>query len=109
VRRRIASRLTQHRINKMSALSNRPQMFIKAISIHDISQLQDLKGNLDGRPSSILIIKIVLPASGHPEAARKLVNELYSKHIKNNYSVFRLEEDRFMTIPNNIRVENLCK
>jgi GGDEF domain-containing protein len=45
--------------------------------------------------------------SRDPEAASKLVNELYSTNIKNSYSVFRLGEERFMVIPNNVQVEDI--
>lgn len=55
------------------------QLCIKTISIHDYSQLQDLKQNLLERQDSItiLIAKITQIVSKDAEAASKVVNELY--------------------------------
>jgi len=82
-------------------------MSIKMISVHDASQIEALKECLHKKQPSILIVKITSLISGYPDARTKLVNELHSNHLKNNYSVFRLAEDRFVTIPDSIKVENI--
>jgi SepF-like predicted cell division protein (DUF552 family) len=66
-----------------------------------------LKENLPGKEPTILIARIAPIVSKDPEAAGKLVNELYSRHLKNSYSVFRLGEERFMVVPNNVQVEGI--
>jgi hypothetical protein len=45
----------------------------------------------------------------NPEEGMKLVNELYLTATKNNnYSVFRLGEERIIVVPNSVRVEELA-
>ena len=40
-----------------------------------------------------------------PEQGGKLLNELYSVSVKNNYSVFRLGEERIIVSPISVKVE----
>ena len=40
-----------------------------------------------------------------PEQGGKLLNELYSVAVKNNYSVFRLGEERIIVSPITVQVE----
>lgn len=82
-------------------------MRIKTISINQPSQIDVLKENLPGKEPLILIARIASMVSRDPDAATKFVNELYSTHIKNNYSVFRLGEDRFIVVPDSVQVENI--
>jgi len=55
----------------------------------------------------MIIARIAPIVSKDPEAATKLVNNIYSTYVENNYSVFRLGEERIMVIPNNVRVEGI--
>jgi SepF-like predicted cell division protein (DUF552 family) len=67
-----------------------------------------LKENISGKPI-ILIVRITPILSKDPGAGTKLVDSLYSTHaIKNNYSVFRLGEERIMIVPNGVQTES-CK
>ena len=102
--RRTVRQVTQSKFKKISP---QERLYIKTISIHSISQLENLKENLSGKEPIILIARIAPIVSRDPEAASKLVNELYSTNIKNSYSVFRLGEERFMVIPNNVQVEGI--
>ncbi len=81
------------------------QLCIKTVSIHSYSQLDDLKENLLGKDPIILIAKISPIVSKDPEAPTKLVNEIYPTYVENNYSLFRLGDERIMVIPNSVRVE----
>jgi SepF-like predicted cell division protein (DUF552 family) len=104
VGRRTVRQVTQSKFKKTSP---QERLYIKTISIHTISQLENLKENLSGKEPIILIARIAPIVSRDPEAASKLVNELYSTNIKNSYSVFRLGEERFMVVPNNVQVEGI--
>jgi SepF-like predicted cell division protein (DUF552 family) len=41
----------------------------------------------------------------NPEDGHKLLNELYSMAKKNNYSVFRLGEERIILAPSEVQVK----
>jgi SepF-like predicted cell division protein (DUF552 family) len=81
------------------------KLSIKTASIHSYSQLEDLRENV-GNDRTIIIAKIAPIVSKHPEAASKLVNELCSAHVENNYSVFRLGEERILIVPQSVQVES---
>jgi len=104
VRRSIVRQVTESKFKKPTP---QQRLYIKTISIHSSSQLEDLKENLSGKEPIILIARIAPIVSRDPEAASKLVNELYLTNIKNSYSVFRLGEERFMVVPNNVQVEGI--
>ena len=104
MRRRIVSQVTESKFKKTTP---QQRLYLKTISIHSSSQLEDLKENLPGKEPTILIARIAPIVSKDPEAAGKLVNELYSTHIKNSYSVFGLGEERFMVVPNYVQVEGI--
>ena len=89
------------------ATSLREQLCIKTVSIHSYSQLKDLEENLLSNEPIMIIARIAPIVSKDPEAATKLVNKIYSTYVENNYSVFRLGEERIMVIPNNVRVEGI--
>jgi hypothetical protein len=66
-----------------------------------------LKETISGKESIILIVRITHILSKDPAAGTKLVGSLYSTHaIKNNYSVFRLGEERIMVVPNVVQTES---
>ena len=87
--------------------SLREQLCIKTVSIHNYSQLKDLEENLLSNEPIMIIARIAPILSKDPEAATKLVNKIYSTYVENNYSVFRLGEERIMVIPSNVRVEGI--
>ena len=54
----------------------------------------------------ILIARITPIILKNPEEGMKLVNQLYLAATKNNnYSVFRLGEERIIVVPNSVQVE----
>jgi len=87
------------------------RLCVKTISIHDYSQLQDLKQNLIGGKDSsttILIARITPIMSKDPDAAARLVSELYdSTEIRNDYILFRLGNDRLLLMPNNVQTQQI--
>jgi SepF-like predicted cell division protein (DUF552 family) len=103
VRRKLADQLTHSRFRKTTTVQH--QLCIRTVSIHNYTELKDLKGNLPGKEPTILIVRISPIVSKDPQAATKLVRELYSTHIKDNYSLFRIGEERFMVVPETVRVK----
>ena len=82
------------------------QLCIKAFSIYDYSQLSELQEELsDGAKQPILIIRITPLLLKEPEEGRRLIDNLYSTAMENNYSVFRLGEERIIVVPYNVQVE----
>lgn len=46
--------------------------------------------------------------SKDPEAAAKLVNELYDlTEIRSDYTLFRLGNDRLLLVPNNVQTQRI--
>lgn len=78
---------------------------LKSVSIHSYSQFEGLREILRKEPI-IVIAKISPLVAKHPEAASKAMDELYLSNRENNYSVFRLGEDRIVVIPCNMQVEH---
>lgn len=101
----------KHKITNQKSTYSQQQLYIKTISIHNYSQLQDLKQNLpvgDEDSLTILIAGISPLMSKDPDAAAKLVNELYnSTEIRSNYTLFRLGKERLLVIPNNVQTEQI--
>jgi SepF-like predicted cell division protein (DUF552 family) len=84
----------------------RQQLSLKTISIHNYSQLSEIeKSFLQQKEPVILIARITPLALKDPEELGKFVGELYAIAVKNNYSVFRLGEERIIVIPSSINVE----
>jgi SepF-like predicted cell division protein (DUF552 family) len=82
------------------------QLNLKTISIHSYSQLHELKKSLLSKQNNIILIARLTPIlSKDIEAGAKLVDELYSIAINNNYSVCRLGEERIIVFPAYIRVK----
>ena len=72
------------------------QLYIKCVSIHEYSQLSQLKNYFSTNKQRIILIARITPIMlKNPEEGMKLVNELYLAATKNNnYCVFRLGEER---------------
>src|SRR5919198_3672410 len=83
------------------------QMYIKCVSIHEYSQLSQLKDYFSYDKQPIILIARITPIIlKNPEEGMKLVNELYLAATKNNnYCVFRLGEERIIVVPNSVQVE----
>src|SRR5919198_755430 len=90
-----------------STIAKQQQMYIKCVSIHEYSQLSQLKDYFSYDKQPIILIARITPIIlKNPEEGMKLVNELYLAATKNNnYSVFRLGEERIIVVPNSVQVE----
>jgi SepF-like predicted cell division protein (DUF552 family) len=86
--------------------TNQQQLCLKTLSIHNYLQLSELKRSiLDKNEPVILIARITPIMLDNPEDGHKLLNELYSMAMKNNYSVFRLGEERIILAPTEVQVK----
>jgi SepF-like predicted cell division protein (DUF552 family) len=83
------------------------ELYIKCVSIHEYSQLSQLKNYFSYDKQPIILIARITPIMlKNPEEGMKLVNELYLTATKNNnYSVFRLGEERIIVVPNSVQIE----
>src|SRR5919199_3775571 len=90
-----------------STIAKQQQLYIKYVSIHEYSQLSQLKDYFSYDKQPIILIARITPIIlKNPEEGMKLVNELYLAATKNNnYSVFRLGEERIIVVPNSVQVE----
>jgi SepF-like predicted cell division protein (DUF552 family) len=85
---------------------NQQQLCLKTLSIHNYLQLSVLKRSiLDKNEPVVLIARITPIMLDNPEDGHKLLNELYSMAMKNNYSVFRLGEERIILAPMEVQVK----
>ena len=106
----VIENIIECQIVDLGSAYSQQQVYIKTISIHDYSQLQDLKQNLLERRDSItiLIAKITQIVSKDAEAVSKVVNGLYDcVGIRKNYTLFRLGQDRLLLIPNNAKTQQI--
>jgi SepF-like predicted cell division protein (DUF552 family) len=86
-------------------LQKQQQLSLKATSVHDYSELSEIERTLLQQQSIILIVRITPLALKDPQELDKFANQLYLIATKNNYSVFRLGEERIIVIPSCINVE----
>jgi SepF-like predicted cell division protein (DUF552 family) len=75
------------------------QLCLKTISIHDYSQLSELKNYILGEKQVILIARITPLMEKDPDTGYRLMADLYCSATNNNYSIFRLGEERVIIIP----------
>ena len=80
------------------------QMNLKTMSIHDYSQLSEMTANMSDHEPTILIARIAPLVIKNPEAANKFMDTLYTIAVKNDYSIFRLGEERIILTPHNVKV-----
>jgi SepF-like predicted cell division protein (DUF552 family) len=85
--------------------SHQKQLCLKTVSIHDYLQLTEIKHIIGKKDPVIMIARITSIILEDPEQGGKLLNELYSVAVKNNYSVFRLGEERIIISPVTVHVE----
>ena len=83
------------------------QVCLKTICIHSHSQLSEVLDIFSRKESVVLIARISPIAIKDSKAKIGLVNEIYKQATKNNYSVFRLGEERIIVVHNSVKVEGI--
>ena len=86
-------------------MQKQQQLSLKATSVHDYSELSEIERTLLQQQATILIVRITPLSSKDPQELARFSSQLYQIAIKNNYSVFRLGEERIIVIPSCINVE----
>jgi SepF-like predicted cell division protein (DUF552 family) len=86
-------------------LQKQQQLSLKTTSVHNYSELSEIEKTLLQQQSTILIVRITPLALKDPQELDKFANQIYLIATKNNYSVFRLGEERIIVIPSCINVE----
>ena len=95
---------TKSELKKMQSYQKQP-LYLKTVSIRNYIQLTEIKSILSKKEPVILIVRITPIMLEDTEQGGKLLNELYSVAVKNNYSVFRLGEERIIVSPITVQVE----
>jgi SepF-like predicted cell division protein (DUF552 family) len=95
---------TKPELKKMQSYQKQP-LYLKTVSIRNYLQLTEIKSILSKKEAVMLIVRITSIMLEDPEQGGKLLNELYSVAVKNNYSVFRLGEERIIVSPITVQVE----
>ena len=72
------------------------------MSLYVIPQVSKLKDSFSHKEPIILITKLPLKSL---QEETSFVNEIYSVATKNNYSIFRLGEQRIILAPNTTEIE----
>jgi SepF-like predicted cell division protein (DUF552 family) len=99
----IAARIN---LREMSEGKKRLQLWLKTVSVHSYSQLQELEHDFCRKEPVILIARITPIFTKSMEEGTKLVNDLYSAATKKDYSVFRLGEERIIVVPPTVQVKD---
>jgi SepF-like predicted cell division protein (DUF552 family) len=81
------------------------QLSLKVTSVHNYYELSEIEKILLHQQATILIVRITPLSLKDPKELAKFSSQLYQIAIKNNYSVFRLGEERIIVIPSCINVE----
>ena len=101
-----SSSLRQEQEQEQQKKQQHDLLYLKTISIHNSLQLTEIKKNLLYKKEPVILIARITPIMlKSPEEGAKLLNELYFTAIKNNYSVFRLGEERIIIAPPEVQVE----
>ncbi|HZI72227.1 MAG TPA: hypothetical protein VFD60_13810 [Nitrososphaeraceae archaeon] len=95
---------TKSELKKMQSYQKQP-LYLRTVSIRNYLQLTEIKSILSKKEPVILIVRITPIMLEDTEQGGKLLNELYSVSVKNNYSVFRLGEERIIVSPISVKVE----
>lgn len=77
-------------------------MYLKAITIRDHSDVYSLKEDIKNK--IILILRITPIAQKDIEELRKVVDDLYSFAKELNGEVVRLGDERIIIIPSNVKI-----
>jgi SepF-like predicted cell division protein (DUF552 family) len=83
------------------------EIYLKTICIHNNSRLSELIDIFLRKELVILIARISPIAIKDPEARIELVSEIYKQATKNDYSVFRLGEERIIVVHRSVKVEDI--
>jgi SepF-like predicted cell division protein (DUF552 family) len=83
------------------------EIYLKTICLHNRSQLSELIDIFLRKELVILIVRISPIAIKDPETRIDLVNELYKRATKNNYSVFRQGEERIIVVHRTVKVGDI--
>ena len=95
---------TKSELKKMQSYQKQP-LYLRTVSIRNYLQLTEIKSILSKKEPVILIVRITPIMLEDTEQGGKLLNELYSVSVKNNYFVFRLGEERIIVSPISVKVE----
>jgi SepF-like predicted cell division protein (DUF552 family) len=76
--------------------------YLKAIPLRDLSDLEDIKAEIQN--GNILILRITPLASKSVEYVKSAVNELYAFTESIGGDIARLGEERVVICPKNIRI-----
>jgi SepF-like predicted cell division protein (DUF552 family) len=80
-----------------AAQQQQQQIYLKTVSIHNSLQLAEIKKDVLCKKEPIILIARITPIMEEkPEEGSKLLSEFYSTAIKNDYSVFKLGEERII-------------
>ena len=94
------------RINVNWYRTSQQQLCLKTLSIHNYLQLAELKRSVSDKNEPVILIARITPIMlDNPEDGHKLLNELYLIAKKNNYSIFRLGEERIILAPIEVQVK----
>jgi SepF-like predicted cell division protein (DUF552 family) len=95
---------TRSELKKMQSYQKQP-LYLKTMSIRNYLQIKEIKNILFKKEPVILIARLTPIMLEDPEHGGKLLNELYIAAVKNNYSVFRLGEERVIVAPVTVHIE----
>jgi SepF-like predicted cell division protein (DUF552 family) len=95
---------TRSELKKMQSNQQQP-LYLKTVSIRNYLQLTEIKNILFKKEPVILIARLTPIMLEDPEEGAKLLNELCSVAVKNDYSVFRLGEERIIVSPITVKIE----
>ena len=105
---RSIKQLTQAKLKHTEIPEQRAQqLYLKTICIHSYSRLSELLDIFSRKELVILIARISPTSMKDPGAKIGIVNELYRHATKNNYSVFRQGEERFIVVHRSVKVEDI--
>jgi SepF-like predicted cell division protein (DUF552 family) len=86
--------------------TSQQQLCLKTLSIHNYLQLSELKRSISDKNEPIILIVRITPIMlDNPKDGHKLLNELYLIAMKNNYSIFRLGEERIIVAPIGVQIK----
>jgi len=101
--------LTQTKLKHREIPELKQQVCLKTICIHSHSQLSEVLDIFSRKESVVLIARISPIAIKDSKAKIGLVNEIYKQATKNNYSVFRLGEERIIVVHSSVKVEGILR
>jgi SepF-like predicted cell division protein (DUF552 family) len=96
----------KNNLREMSERKKQLQLWLKTVSVHSYSQLQELEDDFCRKEPVILIARITPIFTKSIEEGTRLVNDLYSVATKKDYSVFRLGEERIIVVPPGVQIKD---